>query len=170
YMCWLLVAGLARRSSHCIGASEGGFSLVANAVTDCITRSDRELIHHGRQRVEGALAGNQRVERRVAEERQRERHSPPRVAPRARGEAATGPTWDDFSVSGCEWKAPPRASGTMRSPYQLASTIVASKPAMRTAISRPAGEPLAWMTMSASALADGGVANLTPSARAIDAR
>src|ERR1700704_1560226 len=66
-----------------------------------------------------------------------------RASQRARCDEATLPTWDDLSVSRRAWNASPSASGTDWSPYQLISTMVASKPATFRASSRPAGEPLA---------------------------
>ena len=80
------------------------------------------------------------------------------------------PTCDDAIVRRLAWNAPPRDRGTVRSPYQLNSTILASTPATCSASSSPSGVPLAWITRSASTAAAGGSANRTPSARATAAR
>ena len=55
-----------------------------------VARAGGELRHHLRQRLERALAGNQHVERRIGQQRQRELHPPPRIPARAlrRGDAA----------------------------------------------------------------------------------
>ena len=50
---------------------------------DGVARRGRELRHHARQIVERALAGDQDVERRIGEHRQRQLHASPRVPPRA---------------------------------------------------------------------------------------
>src|SRR5207245_7003919 len=72
--------------------------------------------------------------------------------------AGTEPTCDERRVRRREWKAPPSASGTVRVPYQLISSTVASKPAIASAVARPSGVPLAWMTRSASGRAVRGAA------------
>ena len=54
----------------------------------------------------------------------------------------------------------------MPDPYQLASMIRPSRPAVRSAVSRPAGCPLAWMTTSASRSDSGGAAKARPNDRA----
>ena len=79
--------------------------------------------------VERALAGDERVERGIAQQRQRQRQ-PPRGGPaRALRRARTWPTCDDLSVRRRAWNASPSGSGHAWSPYQLSSTTVASKPA-----------------------------------------
>src|SRR6185437_15012555 len=79
---------------------------------------------------------------------------------RARCEGETEPTWDALRVSRREWKAPPSATLTGRSPYQLSSRIVASKPATCNASASPSAEPLACTTRSESCVphrVDGGL-------------
>ena len=51
----------------------------------------------------------------------------------------TRPTWLLRSVRRREWKCSPRERVTGRLPDQLASTMVASKPAMASALARPPG-------------------------------
>ena len=64
----------------------------------------------------------------------------------------------------------PSGAATGRSPYQLASTTVASTPARRSAVARPASLPLAWTTRSRSPRAAWGRTWATPSAAATVAR
>ena len=62
---------------------------------------------------------------------------------RGRCEGATLPTWLEMMVSRRLWNAPPSASGTSPSPYQLSSMTLASSPARSSAVARPLGAPLA---------------------------
>src|SRR2546428_12236783 len=59
--------------------------LVADPMAQRVARLVRQLRHHVGQRVELALAGNQRVDDGVGEQRQRELHPAPRVPARPLG-------------------------------------------------------------------------------------
>ena len=124
-----------------------------------------------RQRLEGDLLGDEGIEARIGEQRAG-------AMARRRGEsqrqAASGeprPTWEETSFSRRLWKAPPRSTLTGLSPYQLISTMVASKAAQAMAVLRPAAVALAWKTMSASSAASSpGRAKSAPSASTTGSR
>ena len=106
---------------------------------------------------EGDFLGDERVEPVVGEERERLVDAPAVVPARA----ARGRDLADLrrdSLSRRAWKSRPRGAGTMRSPYQLISTTVASVPAQASAQARPAALALAWKTTSASPGASSGFA------------
>ena len=89
---------------------------------------------------------------------------------RARCDGATLPTWLEISRSRRLWNASPSGAATSPLPYQLNSTMLASSPASRSAVAKPAAVPLAWNTRSQSAGAAPGGAKRTPSACASAAR
>ena len=99
---------------------------------------------------EGDLLGDERVEAIVGQERQSLVEGGGRGSQRGRREAATRPTWDETSLRRRLWKSRPSGAGTIRSPYQLISTTVASVPAQASAQARPDAVALAWNTTSAS--------------------
>ena len=70
------------------------------------------------------------------------------------------------SAAGGGCGTPRRAAApTGRSPYQLSSTILASKPASSSARARPSGAPLAWITRSTSPRAASGQREVDPERR-----
>ena len=102
----------------------------------------------GRRRPSPAPATHRAPDRRAAPAPPSSRRA---CVQRGRCEGATLPTWLETSRSRRLWNASPSGAATSPAPYQLISTIVASSPAQRSAVARPAPLPLAWKTRSHSA-------------------
>ena len=142
---------------------------VAHDLAKRAGRGGGEAGQDRRQIGEAALAGQQPVVDRVGEQFKRHGKTAAVAPPRALG-GGDRAACEARKVKRRAWKCSPSGSVTGRSPYQLISRIVASKPARRNAVARPASLPLAWMTRSASGAAASGTAKRQPSAAASGAR
>ena len=85
----------------------------------------------------------QRVELRVARAELDRGFEPLAMGPARRCDGATLPTWLEMIFRRRLWNAPPSGTGTVPAPYQLSSMMVASSPAISSAVASPAAVALA---------------------------